>query len=425
MNDLFRWLRLPPWFVGKAIVFALAVLIITQFIVFITLSQRNNTAEFHVNRDIIARQVINLIQTIENTPDEQQNQVVDALNIPNFNVSINTTAKWHKRFVNQSLWNILLVISEQKPSIQLSFLLSPERWLNIEADIEPSSWHYQLAFLLLDLLLTGVIIFSLWTINRFTIPLHHFAEAAERLGVDLQAEPLPIIGPMAAKSTAQAINRMQSRLNDLLASRTQMLAAISHDLRTPITRLKLRLQYLEDEHLIKKMHNDLDQMETMIAETLAFAHGDTRKEQRSNLDLASLLASICDDYTEAKQAVCYDGTRERVPYTGGAVALRRMFSNIIENAIKYGNKAEVNLNILENDLVVTVCDEGSGIPTHLLEQVFLPFYRAENSRSRDTGGIGLGLAVARDIARAHGGDIILSNRALRGINVTITLPRPR
>lgn len=425
MNDLFKWLRLPPWFVGKAIVFVLAILIITQLIVFITLSQRNNTAEFHVNRDIIARQVINLIQTIENTPENQQNQVVDALNIPNFNVSINQNARWHQRFINQSLWNILLVISEQKPNIQLSFLLVPGRWLNIEADIEPSSWHYQLAFLMLDLLLTGVIVFSLWTINRFTVPLHHFAEAAERLGIDLQAEPLPISGPMAAQVTAKAINRMQARLNDLLASRTQMLAAISHDLRTPITRLKLRLQYLDDEQLIKKMQNDLDQMETMIAETLAFAHDDIRKEKRSNLDLASLLASICDDYAEANQPVLYEGTRERVPYTGGAVALRRMFSNIIENAIKYGNKADVDLTVLECDLLISIQDEGKGISPHLLEQVFLPFYRTEDSRSRDTGGIGLGLAVARDIARAHGGDIVLKNIATGGLLVTITLPLPR
>lgn len=425
MSDMLKWLRLPPWFIGKAIIFALAILIVTQLVVFITLSQRNNTAEFHVNRDIIARQVINLIQTIENTPDAQQSQVVNALNIPNFSISIDEHARWRQKFVSQSLWNILLKISEQQPNIQLSFLLSPNRWLNIEADIEPSSWHYPLAFLLLDILLAGVIIFSLWTINRFTVPLEHFAKAAERLGVDLQVEPLPISGPMAAQVTARAINRMQARLNDLLASRTQMLAAISHDLRTPITRLKLRLQYLDDEQLIKKMQTDLDQMETMIAETLAFSRDDTRKEQRSNLDLASLLASICDDYAEAHQPVQYEGTRERVPYTGGAVALRRMFSNIIENAIKYGSKATVNLSVLANELMVSIQDEGTGIPEALLEQVFLPFYRAEHSRSRDTGGIGLGLAVARDIARAHGGDITLMNVDTGGLLVKITLPLPQ
>lgn len=424
MSDWFKWLRLPPWFVGKAIVFALAVLIITQLVVFIILSKKSNTAEFHVNRDIIARQVINLIQTIENTADNQQTQVVDALNIPNFNVSINQTPRWRQKFISQSLWNILLIISEQQPNIQLSFLLSPGRWLNIEAIIEPSSWHYQLAFLLLELLLTGVIVFSLWTINRFTVPLYHFAKAAERIGVDLQSEPLPISGPMAAQVTARAINRMQERLNDLLASRTQMLAAISHDLRTPITRLKLRLQYLEDEHLIKKMQADLDQMDTMIAETLAFARDDTRKEIRSNLDLASLLASICDDYAEAWQPVYYQGTRERIPYYGGAVALRRMFSNIIENAVKYGSEALVDLAVMTDKVIVSVQDKGTGIPESLLEQVFLPFYRAEHSRSRDTGGIGLGLAVARDIARAHGGDIQLINTDA-GLRVNILLPLPQ
>lgn len=419
------WLRLPPWFIGKCIVIMLGLVIITQIVVFATLSQRSNTAEFHVNRDIISRQVINLIQTIENTPDDQQNQVVDALNIPNFSVNIAQNPVWHLRFINESLWNILLKISEQEPNIQLSFLLSPGRWLNIQAQIEPSSWHYPLAFIILEMLLTGVIIFSLWTINRFTVPLHQFAQAAERLGTDLQTEPLPILGPAAAQATAKAINRMQARLNDLLAARTQMLAAISHDLRTPITRLKLRLQYIDNEKLTQKILSDLDQMETMIAETLAFARDDARKEQRVNLDLASLLASMCDDYAEGGEPVHYTGSRERTPYFGGMVALRRMLSNIIENAVKYGTVAHVKLAVLGDELVISIADEGAGIAQEHLDKVFLPFYRAEQSRSRHTGGTGLGLAVARDIATAHGGDIILINRAEGGLLVNIHLPRAR
>jgi len=409
------------WLYGKIVLLAIGAVIITQAALFVIYSQRSNTAEFRINRDIIARQVINLIQTLENTPPEQQQDITKALNLPNINVSLDKKPKYHPRFEQTSLWRVLIKISDQTPNIKLSFALSSEQWLNISATIEPASWHFQVFMLALEILLTGVILFSLWNIHRFTIPLKNFTKAADHLGVNLKVDPLPIDGPAPVRATAHAMNKMQERISDLIAARTQMLAAISHDLRTPITRMKLRAQYIQDERLQFKMIDDLDQMEAMIAETLSFARDDAKQEKQQNLDLSSLLSSMCDDYAEMGKHVVFEGIFSKVAYSGGVLALKRMFANLIDNAVKYGKKANVKLWQTHKKIIVEIEDNGQGLTKEVLDKVFTPFYR-EVSRSRDTGGTGLGLAVARDIARAHGGEITLYNHPQGGLVARVELP---
>ncbi len=414
-------IKVVRWLYGKVVLLAIGAVLITQITLFFVYSQRNNTAEFRINRDVIARQVINLIQTLENTPFDQQLKITQALNLPNINVSLDDEPKYHPRFQQISLWRVLIKISDQSPNIKLSYLLSSNQWLNIVANIEPISWHFQVFMLILEVLLTSVILFSLWNIHRFTVPLKRFTKAAEHLGVNLKVSPLEIDGPAPVRATAHAMNKMQERISDLIAGRTQMLAAISHDLRTPITRMKLRAQYIKDETLQEKMNNDLDQMEAMIAETLSFAREDMNQKQQKLLDLSSLLASMCDDYAEIGQSVTFEGTLKKVPYMGSALALKRMLANLIDNAVKYGQSATVRLYQSHRKNVIEIHDAGQGIPQAQLEKVFLPFYR-EASRSRATGGIGLGLAVARDIVRAHGGEIILFNHAQGGLVARVELP---
>lgn len=413
--------RVLAWLYGKVLLIAVAGVIITQLILFVVYSQRNNTAEFRINRDVIARQVINLIQTLENTPPAQQQEIAKALNLPNINVSLDDKAKYHPRFRQTSLWRVLIKISDQTPNIRLSFLLESNQWLNVSANIEPISWHFQIFMLALEISLTLVILFSLWNIHRFTGPLKKFTKAAESLGVNLRADPLPIDGPAPVRATAYAMNKMQERIQDLIAARTQMLAAISHDLRTPITRMKLRAQYIKEDTLQQKMINDLDQMEEMIAETLSFAREDARQEKQHHFDFSSLLSSMCDDYAEIGKHVVFDGIFNKVAYTGGLLAIKRMLANLIDNAVKYGQKANVGLASQEKKVIIEIRDQGKGLPKEQLESVFLPFYR-EQSRSRETGGIGLGLAVARDIARAHGGDIVLYNHPDGGLVARVILP---
>lgn len=414
--------HLPRWAFGKILLLILSLVIVTQLILFAVYSQKSTSAQFKINRDMIAREVINLIQTVENTAPDEQNNLVSALKIPNFFISISPQPKWSPQFQKTSLWHILWKISEQAPDIQLSFYLGNQRWLNILAKIEPQSPLLALVLLGMEAILTLTILISLLSINRYTTPLKNFTEAAERLGVDLRSDPLPIDGPAAVRAMAHAMNKMQQRIGDLLAARTQMLAAISHDLRTPITRLKLRAQYIEDEKLHEKVISDLDQMEAMLAETLSFAREEGRKEQRILLDLASLLDSVCQDFASVGHQIDYLGTFDRSTYRGGAVGLKRVFNNILENAIKYAGNARVRLESVKDEYWISIEDDGPGIPEEQLMQVFLPFYRGDNSRSRQTGGTGLGLAVAKDIIRAHGGTIELKRREAGGLIVLIQLP---
>ncbi|NUB17460.1 HAMP domain-containing protein [Azospirillum brasilense] len=263
---------------------------------------------------------------------------------------------------------------------------------------------------------------SVWTARRMTAPIARFADAAERLGVDGEAPPLPEAGPQELRAATRAFNRMQARLARFVADRTQMLAAMSPDLRTPLTRLRLRAELVEDPEMQRKMLADLDEMAAMINATLAFARDDAKHEPRGPLDLADLLQSLCDDRVDAGHAAAYEGPAHAT-VDGRPVALRRAFANLMDNAIAYGGGFTVRLRPVDGELRVEIEDGGPGIPEAEFEKVFAPFYRLERSRSRDTGGVGLGLATARTVVRGHGGDIALSNRPEGGLRVTVTLPR--
>lgn len=410
------------WVNGKILFFLFAVMLMTHLVIFVIYSQHNRNVQFEVNRDIISRQLINFLQTVQNTPENEQQTIVKAVDNPNFKVSLDKDAKSAVRFEETSLWQVLKNISGQSPGIEFSYQLSPQHWLNITAEIVRSNWGLHIVLLSMEVMIMMAVLLFFWIIHHYTVPFTKFAAAAERLGIDLGTEPLPITGPKVARMAAEAINKMQARIQDLIQARTQMLAAISHDLRTPITRLKLRSQLSNDPEQFSKIAKDLDEMETMIAETLAFARDDSKTEKRIKLDLASLLAAICEDYVEMQHAVTYQVPNERLPVRAGAVSLQRVFSNLIGNALKYAGDAEIALVRAADEVIVTICDHGPGIPKDQLTKVFLPFYRSEVSRSRKTGGIGLGLAVAQDIIMTHGGRISIENRQVQGVCVTVVLP---
>ncbi|MEB3229483.1 MAG: ATP-binding protein [Leptolyngbyaceae bacterium] len=270
--------------------------------------------------------------------------------------------------------------------------------------------------------LTGLGIWALaaWGTQRITAPLLQFAAAADRLGRDVNAPPLPERGSWELRQVAQAFNQMQERLQRLIGDRTLMLAALSHDLRTVLTRLRLRSEFIHDPIQQEKAQADLGQMEWMLNATLSFAKEDSTPEPRTSLDLASLLQSICDDLSDAGYPVDYRGINapaspapaspvQRLIIEGQPTALRRAFTNMIENGAIYGKSATVSLMPLSTGVEVAIADQGPGIPPDKQEEVFKPFVRLEQSRNRATGGTGLGLAVARTVIRRHGGDIRLQN----------------
>jgi signal transduction histidine kinase len=270
-------------------------------------------------------------------------------------------------------------------------------------------------------LLTVIGLLSFWTARRLAKPISAFADAAERLGVDPDAPPLAERGPHELRATIRAFNRMQERLRRFVNDRTQMVAAMSHDLRTPLTRLRLRAEFIEDQEQQRRMLADLDSMGDMIDSTLAFVREDAQREPRRLVDLGALVESVCENASDAGGAVNFS-PRRGIDLLVRPNAISRAVANLIDNAVKYGGTAHATLHREPGRVIVVIDDDGPGIPTDERENVFAPFYRLERSRNRDTGGVGLGLAVARTIAREHGGDVKLCNVDGGGLRARLELP---
>lgn len=286
--------------------------------------------------------------------------------------------------------------------------------------ITQSPSHYSTSFAITALLLLLVAVLAARRVGR---PLQRLTDSAERLGRGEEIELLPESGAEDIRRTTAAFNRMQSRIRRFVEDRTQMMAAVSHDLRTPITSLRLRAEFIEDTEMREKIVATLDEMQAMTEGALAFAREEATVEPTRTMDLDALIESLCDDLAEMGLAVKFaDG--ERVPWRGRVDGLRRALRNVIENAVRYGDRAQVRLEVSTEWLEIVVEDDGPGIPAADLERVFAPFVRLESSRNRATGGVGLGLSIARSIARSHGGDVVLANRAdAKGLRATIRLPR--
>ncbi|MDH5513116.1 MAG: ATP-binding protein, partial [Gammaproteobacteria bacterium] len=268
----------------------------------------------------------------------------------------------------------------------------------------------------------SVIALSLLAVRWLTRPLGVLAVAADELGRDIRRAPLAEKGPAEVRRAAAAFNTMQSRLQTYLREREQMLAAVSHDLRTPITRLRLRAEMIEDESLRVKFARDLAEMEAMTTAALDFLRGAHVDEPVQPVDVLALLESLQADMEEAGHEVQVRA-QDIAPFPARPLALKRCLTNLADNAVKYGKRAEIGVEDDGRELRITVADDGPGIPEAELKRVFEPFYRIEGSRSRETGGVGLGLSVARDIARAHRGELALRNRPGGGLEAVLMLPR--
>ncbi len=277
---------------------------------------------------------------------------------------------------------------------------------------------------ILSLLLAAAAILSvvILTVRRITRPLTALSAAAEKLGRGEAVEALVESGPAELRRTTAAFNAMRERLTRFVRDRTTMLAAISHDLRTPLTSLRLHAELVEDKQARGKLLAILEEMQRMTEATLAFAREEAAREDTRSVDMAALLESLCEDLAALGMEVTF-AEAEKTPLACRPVGLKRAVRNLVENAVSYGQRARVALEPSAEELRIIIDDDGPGIAEEDRERVFGPFVRLEQSRSRDTGGIGLGMAIARSIIRAHGGDITLENRAEGGLRVTVRLPR--
>lgn len=294
------------------------------------------------------------------------------------------------------------------------------RWATVEPPRSLlSPWQTRMLLALgISMLLLAPLVW--WMARRLTRPIRVFAAAAERLGADPDAEPLAASGPSEVRTAIHAFNDMQASLRNHMRQRTQTIAAIAHDLRTPLTRLRFRAEQAP-EAVRDRMATDIEEMDALIAQAMAFVRGESTPERREPLDLAALAADCAGGFEETGAAVSFDGG-EVLPVEGDPAALRRALANLISNAVKYGGAARVKAFAEDSRAVVEVSDDGPGLDGSELEAVFEPFHRGERSRSRETGGAGLGLTVARQAARAHGGDVTLMRREEGGLTARLDLP---
>ena len=404
-----------------------------------------------------ADQVVTLTDVLDEVPDAEKPKLFDALNGPLLQVGISQTplpppkrSAWHAEEIEQMIrvhlqsrlgqsveiqlldrWsppplNIassdpllpnrqILAIALQQPDDSWLIFVTPANTLSLRR-----SWHLWLSIVAISI---AILISSLWAARRETRPIAQFAAAAERFGQDINSPPLPKAGSKEIQQAIRAFNKMQTQLRELVNSRTLMLAALSHDLRTVLTRLKLRAEFIDNPQQTQKAIADIDQMQAMLDETLAFAKEELATETPVKFDIAESLQSLRDDFTDTGKSVTYTGV-QKLAYVGQPTALSRAFMNLISNAITYGQIAEVELLARKTTIEVTIGDRGDSIPDEQKEAVFTPFFRLESSRNRETGGTGLGLTIAKQVIQRHSGTLTLINRIGGGLKVVVILPVP-
>jgi signal transduction histidine kinase len=450
----------PTTILGRTLAVMLAGIALVAGILFAQLYWDRQALLTGIGGWHVVTRVVGVVRVMEETPPEARTETLDVYQGAGFRVTWTNESplrerylKWQGRLIRDALESQLgplepegvrigegiLVLphprlndgmrrmmhgedSFKQNAMVISLRLTDGSWLNFATPPAPRPTLWGSRFFWLGALgLLVVVGVSIWAVRRATQPLDLFAQAAERLGMDFNAQPMAEKGPQEVQRAAKAFNLMQYRLQTFVQNRTHMLAAISHDLRTPITRLKLRAEFVDDDEQREKMLSDLDEMEAMIAATLQFARDDAMGEPAETLDFAALVRACAEPENGRDPVRCI--LPDALMFTGRRLGLKRLVNNLLGNAQRFADTVEVELSFTSDSIVLSVRDNGPGIPDDMLERVFDPFVRVEESRSRDTGGVGLGLAAVKTIAQAHGGRVELFNREGGGLEARVTLPR--
>jgi signal transduction histidine kinase len=455
---------LPRTLVGQMILILLGGLVASHLVASWIYATDREQAVRAVGGYAVAQRIANLARLVDEAPEDWRSRIVAAASDPALRVSLSTRPQATAAEDTDSTASpIRLYLAEQLPQamaaslrvvvagasgarltgpvhpmpmmgpwmhgaavshgLQADVRLSNGQWLSFTAllpDAGPSaSWRFVFAMTVM----AGIVVLtSIWAVRRVTAPLGIVARAAERLGRDVKAPPIAETGSREMRQAAHAFNEMQARLRRLLENRTHMLAALSHDLRTPLTLLRLRTEALHEGEERDRMLASIGELDAMIDATLRYARDETAAEPLRRTDLTALLAAIVDDLADAGIPVTM-APAEPVVIECRPASLRRAVTNLLDNAVKYGKSGRVELLASPETIRIAIDDEGPGIPDAELQRVFEPFYRLEQSRGRETGGTGLGLAIAQAIAQAHDGHVTLANRLAGGLRAIISLPR--
>ncbi len=307
----------------------------------------------------------------------------------------------------------------------ISIRLPDQSWINVSL----VAWNPRVptghgTLLSTTLMALGAIVVSALLVRWLTRPLTGFAEASKEVYKSKTAVLVPEDGPLEVRALAVAFNDMQRRIGRLIDDRTHALAAVSHDLKTPITRLRFRIEDIADPETRASIEADLDEMERMLDQTLAFLRGDRADEEIKSIDVVAVLETIVDDASDRGHSVTLQGA-DNVRVPGRRLALKRAFGNLIDNAIKYGHQAQVIVEDRPEAVLVSIRDQGPGIAPEDVDRALAPFVRLETSRNQQTGGFGLGLTIAQAIVEGHGGTLTIANHVEGGLVVSVRLPKAR
>ncbi|MGX5850127.1 ATP-binding protein [Mesorhizobium sp. PL10] len=310
----------------------------------------------------------------------------------------------------------------QSDKLTASVRFADGQWLNFTEPNTPVGPILSFDSLPLYSLIAGlVVIMSIWSLRRLTAPYRMMETAVNRIGTDLKSPPIAETGSREIRAAAKAVNAMQVRLRDYVEDREHLAAALAHDLRTPLTRMRLRLELLRKSTAREALAHDLADIESIASSVIDFATFEVTEEKSERIDFWSLVESIADGFEDV--SFDHDGARPRgMICMARPVALKRCVNNLVQNAVTYGKKAHLSLRQSDGTITLVIRDEGPGIPQAQLDQVFGSFVRLEQSRNRQTGGLGLGLTIARNIARAAGGEVNLSNHPGGGLLTELSLP---
>ncbi len=433
----------------------------------ILLQDRDHLLQDNLGKHLVNR-VTTVVRLINNTTPEDRRRIIQAFDSPEFRVSMSDKPRplaensisppplaamlrrkipGHKKVIvsvlpvydrrgrDQPRWRDRHKGSSLRDGKPPRFWRARHMGFQAQVQLQSGEWlifhhpvpeHFQSrranALAYLAILVVSIVLLSYIAVRYVTRPLGLLANAADDLGRNIQSPPLDEKGPAEVKRAARAFNTMQSRLRRYIDDRGEILAAVSHDLKTPITRLRLRTEMLSEENIQNKFNQDLDDMEHMVNATLDFMRGTESSEKPVPIDIMALLEALREDMRDLGSKVELESA-ELNPYKGRPLLLKRCLTNLIENAVRYGEEANIRLEQSKELLQIIIADKGPGIPEAERERIFKPFVRGESSRSRDTGGNGLGLSIARNIVHAHGGELILrSGTDGVGLEAVVQLP---
>ncbi|CDZ77998.1 Osmolarity sensor protein EnvZ [Legionella massiliensis] len=392
-----------------------ACIVLTQYFLFAALKPVVPPKTVH--------SIIKLVHRLQSQPPSKWPGLLQKQTIPWSKMTLSASPLYPDNALLNLKAPIVFDLIKQHKQVELSVFIKQNSWLNfslLPPQHDHTSLNAALTTALLGLLF-ALFLINYWAVKNLNQPIQTLSQSLIYSESQENWLPMPVTGSVDQKMLLTQINTLQARMSKLLQNRTQVVTAISHDLRTPLTRLKLRMEYLSDNPHFAKMMNDINDMEMMIRETLDYFK-DAHDEKMQRFDLVAMLQSLCEDAADLNLDVKFNSNAEKLIYSGSVNLLKRAFSNLINNALFYGNQALVTIEKTKEQIEISIEDNGAGLRESELEQVFTPFYRGESSRSRETGGTGLGLTIAREIIQLHQGKISLTNRVQGGLKAQVSFP---